>query len=98
MVIVVIAVLLFLGPQLRHVFLRIALELQPPGQFSGPSVCVQSIGVTASAICNPITHECANVHAMANVSLVDKGGGSVSAEAHVYFANEGGGETILPTC
>jgi pilus assembly protein Flp/PilA len=95
MAIVVIAVLLLLGPQLRLVFLRIALELQEPGKFSGSPVYVQSISVTASANCNPITHECANVQATATVSLVDDGGGSVSARTHVYFVNEGGNSRVM---
>ena len=93
MAIVVIAVLLLLGSQLRLVFVRVALELREPGKYSGPSVYVQSISVTASANCNPITHECANVQATATVSLVDEGGGSVSARTHVYFVNDGDGTT-----
>jgi len=93
--VVVIAALLLLGPQLRLVFIRIFVELREPGKFSGPSVYVQSISVTASANCNPITHECANVQATATVSLVDGDGNSVSARTHVYFVNEGGKEKVV---
>ena len=94
MAIVVVAVLLLLGPQIRQAFVRIALELEFPGQFSGPSVYVQSISLAASANCNPITGQCTNVQATATVSLVDGDGNPVSAETYVYFDNEGGGRRI----
>ena len=45
----------------------------------------------ASAGC--LSGVCANVGAIATVSLVDDGGGPVSAEAYVRFTNDGDGTT-----
>jgi pilus assembly protein Flp/PilA len=92
--VVVIGILLVLGPQIRQVFARVALELQYPGQFGGPPVYVQSINVTANAGCNPISGVCNGVAGTATVSLVDDGGNSVSGEAYVQFTNNGDGTTV----
>ena len=87
--IVVIAILLVLGPAIKGVFARIALELMYPGKFGGPLVYVQSISVDASAGC--LGGTCTGVSAIATVGLVDDGGSPVSAEAAVQFTNNGDG-------
>lgn len=87
--VVVIAAVRMLGPRVRQLYYRVAFELRNPGQYSGPPVTAQSVGVNANASC--LGGTCSGVNADATVSLADDEGNPVSAPVQVQFINHGDG-------
>lgn len=86
--VVIVIVMTLMGTRISQMFARVMLEIDYPGEFSGPTVNVTSLAAHASSSCGP--GGC-DIHASATVGL-DIGG---SPSICVQFSASGGGSKLV---
>lgn len=86
--VVIIAVMALMGSRINQLFARIMLEIDHPGEFTGPSVNVTALSANAFSACG---FSGCDVDASANITL-DVGG---SPSSCVQFTVSGGGSKLV---